>query len=140
MSATAMAATAVAAFPDFAVAGTSDATISGGNHGAFQQKPWDRQTRVHLYTQFVMSSLLGVGAFITFCVCAPCLSTFDAAHRRAMTTWKLTDYNDRSYDRDGVNYMPRVESSAMQRQDYPICQKVSLDGYPLFGGLRTRKS
>ncbi|KAJ9249425.1 hypothetical protein DTO207G8_6692 [Paecilomyces variotii] len=82
MSATAMAATAVAAFPDFAVAGTSDATISGGNHGAFQQKPWDRQTRVHLYTQFVMSSLLGVGAFITFCILRPRWSKLYAARRK----------------------------------------------------------
>lgn len=64
-----MAATAVAAFPEFMAAATSDATIYANGHGAFQQKPWDRQTKVHLYTQLVMSSILGVGAFLTFCVC-----------------------------------------------------------------------
>lgn len=136
MSATVMAATAVAAFPDFMAGGTSDATMYGDNHGPFEGKPWERQTKVHLYTQLVMSSILGLSAFLTFCVCV----TSAPGRRPATTTWKLTNHCGRLYDQNGVNYMRRGGGSAMRRQGCPSCQKVFLDGYLLFGESRRRKS
>lgn len=61
MSATATAATAVLTVA--AAAATNNGTGEGGRR-------WEDQTRGQrdLYTQFIISSALGLGAFLTFCV------------------------------------------------------------------------
>lgn len=75
MSATATAATAVLTVA--AAAATNNGTGEGGRR-------WEDQTRGQrdLYTQFIISSALGLGAFLTFCMIRPKWAELYAARRR----------------------------------------------------------
>lgn len=94
---------------------------------------WGDQTKESrdLYTQFVISFVLGLGAFVSFCVGVGIILDY---------RWSLSNRNfSRCCDRNGQIYMLLGGDNVAPRrcQSFPT---ASLDGYRCSIGSRKRKS
>lgn len=88
------------------------------------ERRWEDQTKGQrdLYTQFVISCALGLGAFLSFCVGLDFVRWIRPRKIANATTYRYCDPN-------GPSYTLREDGSDARLRDYRSFQAASLDGF-----------
>lgn len=112
-----------------AVRAVASSTVT--NQPGSVHEPWRDQMRGQrdLYTQLVISCVLGLGAFLSFCVCS-----FGRGRGRKVLI------ECRYYGLDGPSCMRREDDSAILRPSCRSCRIAFLVGYRCSIELRMSRS
>lgn len=105
-------------------AATAVWTVLVDDPGDGRERRWEDQTKEQrdLYTQFVISCALGLGAFLSFCVCLWSLDLGCCLIANPVVM-------DRSCDQNGRSFTPHEGDKDAQPRGFRSCQTASLGGF-----------
>lgn len=102
----------------------------GGDNGGYEDRLGINDQR-DTSIQIGLSLILGVGAFLAFCVCS--MASLTSARR-------LTQFHDSIFVLDGPVYMLLERSRKVKPMLYQSYQTHTLDGYLRYGRSQNSKS